>query len=396
MKAFSIFKSGAHTPSGASTAVPFTDEILKAAVAAYDPELHEAPIVIGHPQETDPAFGWVKSLKFEDGQIIAEPHQVSAEFNDLVQAGRYKKRSASWYTPSAPNNPKPGSYYLRHVGFLGAQPPAVKGLSSVNFSDSEEGVIEFAEDGMLAGLFRSMREFFIAQFGIEKADQALPNFYITGLEQSNAEQRAAQSTESFSDDNKDDDMKTIEQLTAELATANAEKAAALTAKAESDRLLAEANKQVANFAEADKTTQTLLTGFVEREKAARRSEIEARVGALVTAGKVLPAAKKSTVDFLEGLDDATATVDFSEGDQTKKLTQRAYAMQMLAAGPKIVDFSEAGAQNEQDFAETSAANKISPIALARKIGEVQAEAAKTGRKLSATEAAHIAAGKAAA
>ncbi len=51
----------------------------------------------------------------------------------MVKAGRFKSRSASFYHPDNPNNPKPGVYYLRHVGFLGAQPPAVKGLKAVEF-----------------------------------------------------------------------------------------------------------------------------------------------------------------------------------------------------------------------------------------------------------------------
>ncbi|MFS2072756.1 hypothetical protein ACEN9D_28795 [Pseudomonas sp. CT11-2] len=41
----------------------------------------------------------------------------------------------------------PGVYYLRHVGFLGAQPPAVKGLRPIELAEGEPGVIEFSEDG---------------------------------------------------------------------------------------------------------------------------------------------------------------------------------------------------------------------------------------------------------
>lgn len=31
-------------------------------------------------------------------------------------------------------NPKPDTYHLRHVGLLGAEPPAVKGLRPVEFA----------------------------------------------------------------------------------------------------------------------------------------------------------------------------------------------------------------------------------------------------------------------
>ena len=43
----------------------------------------------------------------------------------------------------------PGKWYLRHVGFLGAAAPAVKGLKPVEFADDGGGVVfadlEFAE-----------------------------------------------------------------------------------------------------------------------------------------------------------------------------------------------------------------------------------------------------------
>ena len=81
----------------------------------------------------------------------------------MVRAGRFKKVSASFYTPDSPHNPVPGVYYLRHVGFLGAQPPAVKGLAPVpvNFAegDTEEGCVsfDFAES---PGLLRWLADLF--------------------------------------------------------------------------------------------------------------------------------------------------------------------------------------------------------------------------------------------
>jgi hypothetical protein len=37
-----------------------------------------------------------------------------------------------------------GVYDLRYVGFLGAQPPSVKGLRPIELTDGEQGVIEFS------------------------------------------------------------------------------------------------------------------------------------------------------------------------------------------------------------------------------------------------------------
>ena len=135
----------------------FSESDIAATAAAYDPAKHEAPLVIGHPKHDAPAYGWVKSLAASGDGLNAEPHQVDADFAELVASGRYKKISASFYLPDAPNNPVPGVYYLRHVGFLGAQPPAVKGLNPVQFADDGGDCVsfEFAEEDV-SGILRRM------------------------------------------------------------------------------------------------------------------------------------------------------------------------------------------------------------------------------------------------
>lgn len=146
-KPLQIFRPGRHTAlSGA--ALEFSESDLAASAAAYDPALHEAPIVVGHPALDGPAYGWVKSLAFAAGALEAEPDQVDPAFADMVGAGRFKKISAAFFPPDSPRNPAPGVYYLRHVGFLGATAPAVKGLRTPVFADDDEAVaveIEFSE-----------------------------------------------------------------------------------------------------------------------------------------------------------------------------------------------------------------------------------------------------------
>lgn len=139
-----VFKPGHHTSmSGAE--VSFSSGDLDAMAQSYDPTEHDAPVVVGHPKHDAPAYGWVKGLKFDGRTLKAELDKVDPAFAELVRAGRYRRVSASFYAPDAPTNPKPGSYYLRHVGFLGAQPPAVKGLKPVEFGDVEDGVLDFGE-----------------------------------------------------------------------------------------------------------------------------------------------------------------------------------------------------------------------------------------------------------
>lgn len=113
----------------------------------YDPKKHRAPLVVGHPKHDDPAYGHVASLAVADGILVAIPEQVAPEFAEMVNAGRFSKVSASIYPADHPNNPTPGKKYLRHVGFLGAMAPAVKGLATVALGEAEETVICLAGMG---------------------------------------------------------------------------------------------------------------------------------------------------------------------------------------------------------------------------------------------------------
>lgn len=181
--ALQIFKPGTHTAMSGQ-ALAFSEADLQATVAAYDPTLHEAPLVVGHPVHDMPAYGWVQSLQFNDGGIDATPAQVNNDFADMVAAGAFKKISASFYSPSSPANPVPGVFYLRHVGFLGASAPAVKGMRNPSFADTEEGVLTFSEwdDATNAGLWRNLRDWFIGAHGADVADKVLPNYEVRALE----------------------------------------------------------------------------------------------------------------------------------------------------------------------------------------------------------------------
>jgi hypothetical protein len=72
------------------------------------------------------------------------------------------------------------------VGFLGATPPAVKGLVDVKFSDDKAASIEFDEYQMniLGNIFQRLREWFIEKFGIETADRVVGIWDIDELKRS--------------------------------------------------------------------------------------------------------------------------------------------------------------------------------------------------------------------
>jgi len=114
--------------------VTLTRADLEATARAYEPSNHEAPLVVGHVESDSPAYGWVKALVAEGDNLFAVTGQLDPGLVALVQAGRYKRISASFYMPDTPHNPTPGVWHLRHVAFLGATPPAVKGLKAPEIS----------------------------------------------------------------------------------------------------------------------------------------------------------------------------------------------------------------------------------------------------------------------
>lgn len=162
-----VFRAGTFQPMGGQTQT-ITEANLRDIAASYDKELDPAPVVIGHPEIDAPAFGWVDRLFVEAGILKATLQDTVSEFADMVKAGRYKRVSISLFLPKSPANPKPGNFYLKHVGFLGAAAPAVPGLIPVKFSggvqdymtfsQDKPGDLAFAQNDELARLRRQVRE----------------------------------------------------------------------------------------------------------------------------------------------------------------------------------------------------------------------------------------------
>ena len=329
-KQIQIFKPGKHTAmSGA--ALSFSETDLRASAAAYDPAKYEAPIVIGHPQHDNPAYGWVKSLSFADG-LEAEHQQVDPAFAEMVDRGAFKKVSASFYTPESPSNPVPGVYYLRHVGFLGAQPPAVKGLRSPEFAEKEQGVIEFADydDVVNASLWRRLRDWMIGEKGLAVADNILPDYQVSTLEtmaqqeDDDTDQAGAGLPAQFSE-------KGTSQVTPE------QKAALEAENAKLKTDLEKFKKDAADFAEVQ----------AKAARTARHAEHLAFAETLIKAGKLLPANKESTVALLDNLASQESVIEFGEGDSKKLETPLAIYKKQLDMLPKVVEFSEvAGGASE--------------------------------------------------
>ena len=195
-KPLHIFKPGRWTTVAGET-IEFGEADLAATAAAYNPKIHKAPIVKGHPALDAPAQGWADQLVIQARGLYAVPAKVDPAFAEEARTGRWGTVSAKFYRPDAANNPVPGVWYLRHIGVLGAHPPGVKGLDDPEFAEvaNDDGCVCFAEgvafgewDGMTnANLWRNLREWLLGKFGQEDADKVLPGYDVRALELGAAE-----------------------------------------------------------------------------------------------------------------------------------------------------------------------------------------------------------------
>jgi hypothetical protein len=312
-KRIKMLKPGKFTAMNGKV-VNFSEADLKATAAAYNPETYAAPFVIGHPKHDDPAYGRIGTAEFAEGFLLGEPDQVDPAFAEAVNAGKFNRVSLSLYEPDSPNNPVPGVYYPRHLGFLGAMPPAVKGLGTVSFAEGETGIIELAawSDRTIARLLRSLKNKLIEKFGTEDAEAALPEWDI----------------ESVQEEALRPDIKT--EATTEPAFAESKQEVETMALTAEQLAAKEANLKQREDALNTKETTGVHDGNV------------AFAEGLVKEGKLLPANKAAVVaalDFATGITKGE-TLEFGEGDAKQTKAPADVLRDLFSAAPKVIEFSE--------------------------------------------------------
>ena len=326
------------------------DELIAKAIAGFDPSFHEPPVVLGHPKEDMPAYGWVEGLKSDvvNGAtvLLAKFKQVVPEFAEAVGAGRFKKRSAAFYPDGR----------LRHVGFLGAMPPAVKGLADIPFAEGEE-VIEFYDPVMstVARLFARVRDYLIDREGTEKADQVLNAWDVDYLKEEASREAPVEVAAVAYSEPKEDSM-------AEQTLTQADIDAA----------------KVAGRKEAE-------AEFAEQQKAAALIADKERIAAYLSSpikdGGPLPAWKDGGLgEFLELLA-GHEVIEFGEGVKERPLDWALTFLGNLPAGPEFREVAKRG--DEMVVSDD-------PKAIAAAAVEFKESEALKGRVISLTEAvAHV-------
>jgi len=332
-----IFRAGTHTASNGETAIYSTDDLDQ--VVANHSENDAAPIVIGHPQHNDPAYGWTAELKRDGDSLFAKFKDVAQEFAQAVDDGRYRKRSVRLI-----KNAK--GWMLGHVGYLGAKRPALSlDLAGRNYAEPDGDQFDFEMDsytpGVVARFLRSFREWFIEKEGVERADQVIPDYQIDSLNDHVTELRKPREDEpspSFTEPNQPDEGDTdMPEFT-------------------------QADIDAARQAGRDETSSTLQQSLEKERNKNRRRDFQADMDKLIDAGRMTPAQAEGAVDFMMQLDagdDAVFEFSAGEGDkaQTIKTDPTKWFSDFMAKLPVQVDMG----RSTDDEPGTQAHDYAAPV-----------------------------------
>ena len=274
----------------------FTSQDFDRIVKNYDPETEESPVVLGHPKDNEPAHGWVKGLKREGEILFAQLRGLKSQLVDAVKDGSFRYVSMSLH---------PEGNRLRHVGFLGAVPPAITGLGPVQFNANGELTLNF-----------SVSELGPKTEGGTAMDEKFQEM-LAELHKQLAELQAK-----------------VNALTEEN---NAAKDALEKSKADGEKVQAE------------------FSAYKDEVKANGRKQ---RLGALTSSGKVKPAEHERILGMVNALSrsDNGETVNFSssDGGVEKVSPEEAYWRELEAREPSalMTDFSaQTPAENYQQQAK---------------------------------------------
>lgn len=306
---FEIFRTGKHKDAAGNTR-EWTEGDLDR-IAAYDPQKHESPVVVGHPVSNSPAWGWVSAVKREKDRLYAKIDKLAPQFVEAVADGRYKKRSISLYPDGT----------LRHIGFLGGMPPAVKGMEDIVFAENDGSVTYEFEEGrkfsQLGGVLRRLREFILEKFGREAADEVVSGWEIETISAPEPDPAEIKNASSFEEGVKEDNM-------------NDEKVAELQAQ------VSRLNEALASKDEQIKAHEAAMQALEEQKRAAAFSEFCAP---LVAAGKLTPAQRDRAAAILPALS-ASGKLEFAEGETKVEKTPVELFQEILSSLPVQVQFGE--------------------------------------------------------
>lgn len=364
-----VFRAGTHTDSKGRSCT-FAEGDLDQMVSNL--ALGAAPAVLGHPKHNDPAYGWVKpeGAKRDGASLYVKFSDINPAFEASVASGAYRNRSVSVVKDAD------AGWRLQHVGWLGAAPPAIAGLTPLDYS-AELDAYQFEADDFDIGLalsdtadmLRGLRDQMIADKGLDAADAALPSWRIQSLADASA--RVIRDAQADPEDDLATPSPFSKPITGGVMSFTQEQLDAATAKAA---------KEAGDKSRADFVAQG-------EELLRLRSERQAeRIGAQITGwkakGLVTPAEEVGLAEFMGSLESGdVGAFAFSASDKTEvKKTPTQFFAEFMAGRKPVIKLGNSSLVDDVPL------NTQSTGDLAKAANDFMAAEAKEGRNVSSAQA----------
>ena len=348
-----VFKAGSHVDSSGKPCT-FTQADLDQMVSNH--ALGAAPAVLGHPKHDAPAYAWVGEYKRDGDTLFAKFKDINQAFQQGVASGAYRNRSVSVYPD------KQCGWRVRHVGWLGAAPPAIDGLAPCEFAAPDADCQEFAAPGYslvwglesAARLMRKLRDQMIAKDGLEAADATLPQWEIDSMNESVTAARtqfndeAAEAVPAYFNQPGDPDM-TFTQADLDKARTDGEAAAKATADAA-------AATAATNFTAAQTELATL-------RKERQTERIAGQIKDLKAKGVILPADEAGLAQFMAAQEDEAGEFSFSKAEGGVATTTRAkWFSDFMASRKPVIKLGGSKGEDQGDAVDANDAHSLAQSA----------------------------------
>lgn len=334
-----IFQAGEHT-DGHGRSGTWSESDLDQMVANHNAAT-AAPLVIGHPETNDPAYGWVEQVQRVGKSLMAKFKDVVPQFERAVESGRYRKRSVSI-------GKGPDGWRLLHVGFLGAKPPALD-LAPMNYEqpDDVERVFEFEADwqtpNVISRAMRRLREFLIEQFGRDAADRVMPDHDIEFLDEHADDLRNRQ---------REGDSENEPAFSAPAAQFNrhanrgGRNVPQQFTQEDLDRAVERAKGEVRQ--EFERKSSDLERELTEAKAERFKAEFSAELDKLQDEGKLTPAQAEGALEFMLSLAAEPQEFEFSaaDGKSTAKKDRLDWFREFVKSLPRQVSLGQ-GADDDE-------------------------------------------------
>lgn len=362
-----VFKAGTHTDSKGRQ-ITFSQADLDQMAANH--KLGAAPAVLGHPKHDDPAYAWVEDYKREGDSLFAKFKDIHPAFEKGVESGAYRNRSVSVFKDDG------AGWRVRHVGWLGAQAPAIDGLKPVEFACDDDTSMEFTAPGYslvwglenVARLLRSLREQMIAKDGIQAADAVLPQWQIDSALQAAADARAE-----FQEDG-EADVSPFHQHNP---------GGSMFTQADIDAAAAKAKKEAEDASAAQFASQQQELTRLKAEQ--QKTRVTGLIEGWKTAGLVTPAEEIGLTEFMVALESGEAAeFSFSAADKSQVKKTPIQFFQDFMAGRKPVVKLNPG--KNDGGAEDQVVDLTNARAIADAAREFQRKEEAAGRVISIEQA----------